>query len=230
MYRNLFIDLDDTLWAFSENAEDTFREVYDRYGFHRYFDSFHQFYSIYRKRNVELWDDYGNGLITKDELNRQRFSYPLLQVGVEDEDLVTAYSADFFSIIPTRSKLMPHAREALELLVPHFRLYVLSNGFRELQERKMRSAGIDRYFEKVILSEDIGLHKPHPAIFHFALSATQSLLTESLMIGDSWKADVEGAKGVGMHQLFYDWSGAGETPFLPTFRMQDWAEAGRILL
>lgn len=88
---------------------------------------------------------------------------------------------------------MPHAKEVLEYLAPKYNLYILSNGFRELQSCKMRSAGVDTYFKKVILSEDIGVLKPRPEIFHFALSATQSELRESLMIGDSWEADIAGA-------------------------------------
>ena len=54
----------------------------------------------------------------------------------------------------TKSVLMPHAKEVLEYLAPKYNLYILSNGFRELQSRKMRSAGVDGYFRKVILSED----------------------------------------------------------------------------
>ena len=86
-YRNLFFDLDDTIWAFSRNARDTFEEVYRKYSFERYFDSFDHYYTIYQQRNTELWIEYGEGKITKDELNRQRFSYPLQAVGVEDETL-----------------------------------------------------------------------------------------------------------------------------------------------
>ena len=114
---------------------------------------------------------------------------------------------------------MPHAREVLEYLHPRYNLYILSNGFQELQCRKMRSAGIDRYFNKVVLSDDIGVLKPRAAIFHFALSATQSQLGESLMIGDSWENDVAGAAGVGMHQVFYDVSGNSPLPFRPTYRI-----------
>lgn len=80
-YKNLFFDLDDTLWAFSANARDTFEEMYDKYGLGAFFDSFEHFYSLYQQRNTELWIEYGNGRITKEELNRQRFLYPLEAVG-----------------------------------------------------------------------------------------------------------------------------------------------------
>lgn len=51
-YRNLFFDLDDTIWAFSRNARDTFEEVYRKYSFERYFDSFDHYYTIYQQRNT----------------------------------------------------------------------------------------------------------------------------------------------------------------------------------
>ena len=76
-YKNLFFDLDDTIWAFSQNARDTFEEVYQKYSFDRYFDSFDHYYTLYQQRNTELWIEYGEGKITKDELNRQRFFYRL---------------------------------------------------------------------------------------------------------------------------------------------------------
>lgn len=228
-YRNLFFDLDDTLWAFSRNARETFEEVYNEYNFDCYFDSFDHFYSLYQKRNVELWVEYGNGDITKEELNRQRFFFPLQAVGVKDEALAKQYSDDFFAIIPTKSGLMPHAREVLEYLAPRYNLYILSNGFRELQSCKMRSSGIDSYFKKVILSEDLGVMKPWPEIFNFALSATQSQLRESVMIGDSWEADIKGAWGVGMHQVFYNFTCREEFPFRPTYLINDLKELTEIL-
>lgn len=119
---------------------------------------------------------------------------------------------------------MPHVHEVLEYLSPKYNLYILSNGFKELQVHKMRLSGIDNYFKKVVLSDDIGILKPWPEIFHFALSATQSQLNESLMIGDSWENDIVGAAGVGMHQVFYNLSGRVDLPFTPTYQISDLKE------
>lgn len=228
-YRNLFFDLDDTLWNCSENARDTFYEMYRRYRYERFFDLFEHFYSIYHKRNIELWQAYGKGEIDKDELNRQRFLHPLQAVGHDDPELAKAFSADFFEIIPYKQKLMPHAIELLDYLQPRYNLYILSNGFRKLQSRKMRSGGIDKYFKKIVLSDDIGLLKPRPELFYFALSATQSELRESLMIGDNWDNDIAGARNVGMHQCFYNVTGKADFPFTPTFRITDLRELIGIL-
>lgn len=229
-YKSIFIDLDDTLWAFTENARDTFEEMYHQYRFERYFQSFDHFMELYVPKNLELWDLYGRHEISKDELNARRFSYPLLQVGVDDPALVKAYSDGFFAAIPYKRKLMPHAMEALEYLSGKYRLYILSNGFRELQEQKMRSAGILHYFRKIVLSEDIGAHKPFPAIFNFAMSATQSEFRTSLMIGDNWKNDIVGAREVGMGQGYYCPDAEPSVlEFQPTFLLRDWEEIEKVL-
>lgn len=218
-YNNLFFDLDDTLWAFSENACDSFKEVYTIFNFNRYFDSFDQFFSIYMEKNRFLWMEYDNGRITKEELNKERFSYPLHQVGVNDVKLVEDYMNMFFHIIPTKQKLMPYAKEVLDYLFPKYNLYILSNGFRELQSRKLVSAGIDSYFKKIILSEDLMINKPSADIFYFALSATQSEVRNSLMIGDSFDADIAGAHGVGMDQMFYNHKQRENLSFRPTYEI-----------
>lgn len=229
-YKSIFIDLDDTLWAFTENARDTFEDMYHQYRFERYFQSFDHFMKLYTPKNLELWELYGRHEISKDELNARRFSYPLLQVGVDDPLLVKAYSDGFFAAIPYKRKLMPHAMEALEYLSGKYRLYILSNGFRELQEQKMRSAGILRYFRKIVLSEDIGVHKPFPAIFNFAMSATQSEFRTSLMIGDNWKNDIVGAREVGMGQGYYCPDAEPSVlEFQPTFLLRDWEEIEKVL-
>ncbi len=229
-FRNLFFDLDDTLWAFSENARDTFGELYDRFEYGRFFRSFSHFYDLYTVRNLELWGDYAVGKVTKSELNRLRFLYPLQQVGVEDAALAKAFAEAFFAALPDKRKLVPHARETLDYLSARgYRLYILSNGFAELQGRKMRSSGIDHYFGKVVLSDDIGVLKPAPAIFHFAMSATQSLPEESLMIGDSWASDIVGARAAGIRQVFYDPAGSAELPFRPTYHIHDLRELAAFL-
>lgn len=203
--------------------------MYQKYDYDRFFRSFQHFYTLYQYRNVELWEEYGRGQVSKEELNRQRFLYPLEAVGARDAALAEAFSDDFFSVIPTKSRLMPHAYEVLEYLAEKYNLYILSNGFQELQCHKMRSAGIDRFFKKIVLSDDIGVLKPWPEIFHFALSATQSEVRDSLMIGDSWENDVAGAKGVGMHQVFYNVTGKEELPFQPTYHISNLKELMQIL-
>ncbi len=229
-YKSVFFDLDDTLWDTATNARDSFLEVYSHFHFDRFFQSFEHFYGIYTVNNEQLWVDYAAGLIAKEELNERRFSYPLQQVGVDDPGLVHDYSGYFFSIVPFKEKLVPSAREVLKVLKERgYRLYILSNGFRELQDQKMQSSDIQQYFDKVVLSEDIGLMKPNPQLFYFAMSATQSELHSSLMIGDNFHTDITGAHNAGIDQVFFNPKQQKKVSFKPTYEVEKLTEVLDIL-
>ena len=165
-YQVLFIDLDNTLYDFTGNSREAYRAVYSLLDYDRWFDSFEHYYSIYEEYNLQLWALYAEGKITKDKLNAERYAHPLRVMGVHDAEFVGArFWDEAMKRLPLGSRLMPHAREVLEYLRPRYRMYILSNGFTELQSRKMHSAGIESYFDGVILSEDIGVNKPNPEIY-----------------------------------------------------------------
>ena len=207
-YDVLFIDLDDTLYDFTANSLDAYREVYALMGYERWFRSFEHYYEIYWARNRELWVLYADNKITKDQLNADRYTHPLHVMGVADADAVGArFWEESMRRLPLGTKLMPHAREILEYLRSRYRLYILSNGFAELQARKMQSAGIGHYFDGVVLSEDIGVNKPHREIFEYALRVADVAADRALMIGDNYEVDIKAAQGVGIDQVYYNPAG-----------------------
>ena len=208
LYYVLFIDLDDTLYDFTSNSTDAYREVYAFMEYGRWFRSFEHYYEIYWARNKELWVLYADSKITKEQLNAERYTHPLRVMGVPDADAVGArFWEESMKRLPLGARLMPHAREVLEYLKPRYRIYILSNGFAELQSRKMQSAGISHYFDGVVLSEDIGVNKPHRAIFDHALRVAGVTADRALMIGDNYEVDIKGAHGAGIDQVFYNVAG-----------------------
>lgn len=207
-YDVLFIDLDDTLYDFTSNSTDAYREVYAFMEYGRWFRCFEHYYEIYWARNKELWVLYADSKITKEQLNAERYTHPLRVMGVPDADAVGArFWEESMKRLPLGARLMPHAREVLEYLKPRYRIYILSNGFAELQSRKMQSAGIAHYFDGVVLSEDIGVNKPHRAIFDHALRVAGVTADRALMIGDNYEVDIKGACGAGIDQVFYNVAG-----------------------
>lgn len=204
-YEVLFIDLDDTLYDFSTNSREAYQSVYELLGYDQWFESFEHYYEIYWEYNQKLWARYSAGEITRDYLNAERYAHPLRVMEVPDAEAISRrFWDESMKRLPLGSRLMPHAREILDYLRPKYRLYILSNGFTELQARKMNSAGIAHYFDGVILSEDIGVNKPHPAIFEHALRVAGVAPHQALMIGDNLEADIQGAHQVGMEQVFYN--------------------------
>lgn len=231
MYKNIFFDLDDTLWFTLHNSREAFHEIYDNFKLSRFFDSFDHFYTIYLKRNNQLWAEYAKGTVTIEKINHDRFIYPLQTVGINDESLAKDYSDSFFKTLPSKKTLIPHAMELLEYLNGKgcYNLYILSNGFKSIQYQKLRSSGIDHYFDKVILSEDIGIPKPNIGIFNFAMSATNSEYTDSLMIGDSWVNDIYGARNAGMDQIYFNRLHDVNDAFKPTYEVDNLQEIMNIL-
>lgn len=228
-YRNIFVDLDDTIWDFTGNSRKVYRTLYDKFCYDRFFESFEQYIDIFERKNEELWLKYGSGDITKEELNYGRFSYPLAVAGVEDMNIAVDYMNESLAMMPTMSGVVDGAIEALDYLSSKYNLYILSNGFRELQYKKMKSAGIDSYFKKVILSEDILVHKPNREIFDFALSATQSLFENSIMLGDNIETDIRGARDAGLDQIYFNRWNREDLPFRPTYTINHLNELKNIL-
>lgn len=224
-YTTLFLDLDNTVYDFSASSREAYREVYQAMEYGRFFPSFDAYLALYEPHNAELWMLYNAGRITKDELNTLRYLYPLQQAGVPDAE---AIAAEFFRramrVLPTKGILRPHALEALDYLRPRYRLYILSNGFVELQTRKMQSAGIYGHFDGIVLSEDIGINKPDRRLFDHALRVADATIQEVLMIGDDFAVDIEGAHAAGWDQMFYNYRGLTPLPFTPTYEIRSLEE------
>lgn len=201
-YKNLFIDLDDTLWDTSNNNKECLKEIYADYPFHQHYPSFETFFDDYMPNNLQLWAQYRKGEINKETLIIGRFLKVLEPLGITDKEYILSLNKDFLKRTTLKTKVLPGTFELLEYLRPSFRMFILSNGFREVQALKLRNAGLEPYFSKMILSEDACSQKPNKKIFDYALINTNSKRTETLMIGDCWEADIVGAKNANIDQIW----------------------------
>jgi len=203
-YKNIYFDLDRTLWDFDNNAMDTFQDLYIKHDLENIFQTFDSFHSTYTKHNEILWNDYREGRIEKSVLSYKRFWLTLNEFGVDDIELAKQVAKDYILISPTKTRLFPFAYEALDYLHKKYNLYIITNGFNEVQFTKLKNSNLDKYFLKVFTSEDAGAQKPNPIIFEHALSNTDADKQESIMIGDDLKVDVLGAKNFGLDQVYFN--------------------------
>ena len=229
-YKYVFIDLDDTLWDFHANAESALHQIYETRDLKRYFDSFQQYFGMYTKRNLELWELYGKGEINKENLNRQRFSHPFVMVGVDDAHLPALIGIEYLEILPSRTALVPYAKELLEYLTPNYPLTIVSNGFVEVQYRKLKSCGIEHYFSHVVLSEEAKSLKPDKQIFEHSLQLNKAEASETIMIGDSYAADITGARNAGIDQVWFTPNSSPKNAEFPsTYQIKQLKEIRSIL-
>lgn len=204
MYRHIFFDLDRTLWDFDTNTKDTIREIYHSYDFHTSIGNFDEWYANYQKHNIYLWDLYGKGEIKKEYLRDMRFYFALRDYGMDDIALGAEFGQKFVEQSPLKTTVFPHANEILTYLCEKYDLHIITNGFREIQQVKLNSTGLIRYFKNLFSSDTIGYNKPHPGIFHHVVSALNAKKSECLMIGDDFKSDVLGAKNSNIDQVFFN--------------------------
>ena len=204
-YKHIFFDLDRTLWDFDAAAEVAFERIYEQYNLNSLgIPSAHEFHEVYHPLNEQLWELYREDKITKADLNRTRFLKPLEHYGIHDVELADHLSEDYVYWSPRIVRLVPGTMELLEYLKPKYHLHLITNGFEEVQDTKLTLSGMKPYFETLTVSEEIGVKKPNPEIFQYALRKAHATAEESLMIGDEMAVDIDGARAAGIDTVLFN--------------------------
>ncbi|MGA6117935.1 YjjG family noncanonical pyrimidine nucleotidase [Sphingobacterium anhuiense] len=211
--KDIFFDLDHTIWDFDKNAEETLDELFYHYKFDQLFqqESSAQFIQTYTVNNHRVWNLYHHGKIDKTELRRARFADTFTQLGVDPSLFPSSFEIEYLRMCPQKTNLFPHAHETLQYLYKNYNLHLISNGFKEACEVKLDKSDLNKYFKNIFISEVVGVNKPDPRIFNFALDKADAKIDNSIMIGDNIDADVRGAMNVGMDAIFFN-PNQGEKP------------------
>ncbi|MFC4817462.1 YjjG family noncanonical pyrimidine nucleotidase [Flavobacterium sp. GCM10023249] len=199
---HIFFDLDHTLWDFDKNSEHAFATIFTDLLPEINID---EFIKMYAPINQACWKLYQNNLITHQELRYQRLkqSFDALNIAVADA-LIDKISDDYIAHLPNSNHLFEGCVETLEYLHKKYKLHIITNGFAEVQFKKLNNSGIYHFFDTVTNSEMAGVKKPHSGIFEHALNKAGATKEESIMIGDCLDADIGGAKNFGMESIFFN--------------------------
>jgi putative hydrolase of the HAD superfamily len=203
-YKDLFFDLDHTLWDFELNSKETMQELYDTHQLASIgITDFDAFFTIYIAHNHRLWDRYSKGFIKQDELRWKRIYLSLLDFKIGNEKLARDMSVDFLEILPTKKKLFPYTIEILTYLKnKNYKMHLITNGFESVQFKKINNANIAHFFNEVVTSEASNSLKPQKEIFEHALKNANAQIDQSIMIGDNESADIQGGINAGMDTIF----------------------------
>lgn len=221
-YKDLFIDFDDTLYDTHGNAVIALSETFETFRLNRYFSDPQVFYDAYWTANIDLWTQYAKGEITRDYLIVERFRRPLsVGKGIEvTKELCLDISDKFLDFCASKPGVIDGAHELMDYLRGKgYRMHMCSNGFHEVQYKKLDACGLRDYFDTIILSEDSGVNKPSPLYFDYALKVSGACRETTLMIGDNLQSDILGALNAGLDaMLFNRWEvPSTEFPQTPTF-------------
>lgn len=199
---DVFFDLDHTLWDFDKNSALTFYKIFEINQIEINLDDF---LFHYKAINLQYWKLYRDEKIDKDLLRFGRLNdaFSALNYSIE-KDLVKKLSIDYITYLTDNNYLYDDAVTILEYLHKSYNLHILSNGFEEVQSKKLTKSNILHYFKTITNGEDIGVKKPHPEIFHYAIKKANTSISKSIMIGDGYEADILGALNIGMDVIFFD--------------------------
>lgn len=199
---DIFFDLDHTLWDFEKNSAMAFDTILKK---HDIKVNIEEFVALYVPINAKYWKLYQDDEVTQEQLRYGRLKDVFDAVSHEiGDDVIQLLSEEYIHYLPQYNHLFEGTIELLEYLKPKYKLHIITNGFNQIQFNKLKNSNIAHYFETVTNSENAGFKKPNPHIFHYALDLAKSKKETSVMIGDNFEADIQGALNVGIDAIMFN--------------------------
>jgi YjjG family noncanonical pyrimidine nucleotidase len=202
MVKDVFFDLDHTLWDFDKNSKITFEKIFIRNHPEIAIENFIQHYIPI---NQACWKLFQHDRISHQQLryDRLRLSFEAMGYSISDRE-INQISEEYIELLTENNHLFEGTFEILDYLAGKYKLHVITNGFAQVQQKKMNNAKLSTYFSTITNSEMAGVKKPNPVIFKYALDLAKAQKETSVMIGDSLEADVLGAIQFGIDAIYFN--------------------------
>jgi len=225
-YKTLLFDLDDTLLDFGASEDVALQKLFNL----QQVTLTPEIKANYKKLNDSLWRAYENDEIDRDEVVNTRFALLFEQYGIQVDGV--ALQKKYNEYLSEGHHLIEGAIELIQRLHVEFDLYVVSNGASNTQQKRLTDSGLAPYFKKVFVSEDTGYQKPMKEFFDIVFSQVESInLKETLIIGDSFSADVIGGWNAGIDTCWVNIKGRDykHPEITPTYEIHKLEELYNIL-
>ena len=221
----VLLDLDNTLIDFNECARHSIMNIFDELGFTYTKNVFETFIT----ENVKIWKRLEKGEITKADLRANRWNIILGKLGIDYDG--TIIEEKFENGVAQGAFAVEGAYDLLDYLYPKYELYIVSNGFRFVQESRLKIGDFRRYFKDIFLSEDIGVQKPAKEFFDYCFEKLGNPEKKNvILIGDSLSADIIGGLNCGIDCIWFNKNGDDSPKEIePTFTVTKLKEIENLL-
>ena len=220
----VLIDIDDTLLDFNACASVALKECFLQSGI----DYKDDYFKVFLQVNESLWSMIERGEITRKQHRERRFNVILEKLNIKYDGAVLEerFRDQLYGVACT----VDGANEILEYLSKKYALYAASNAYTRQIER-IKIAGIDKYFKNVFLSEQLGATKPSKEYFDRCFSLMDGILpSQTVMIGDSLTADIDGGKNYGLKTIWFNGKNKlGDETIKPDYTIKSLIEIKNIL-
>ena len=196
--RALLMDIDDTLFDFQTSSRNALSIAFRALNL----PFTPEMWAHYRELDAEFWQRFERGEITKEALYVERFRVFFAEYGLEADP--AAFNAAYFRELGDQCNFMPHCGQALRLLHAKYRIFIVTNGNTDIQNRRIAASGMAQYFDRVFISEQMGCKKPDRLFYDKVFAEIgEDYRTCSIMIGDSLSSDMQGGRNAGIPTCFY---------------------------
>ena len=199
MVKTIFLDLDDTILDFQRAERRAISQTLRRFQI----DPTPAVVDRYHQLNRQQWELLEEGKLTRAQVLTRRFDLLFAELGTacRSQEVQAVYEDQ----LAQGHFFMPGAQALLETLAPRYDLYLATNGTPSVQASRIRSAGIERYFRDIFISERMGANKPNPAFFRACFAQIPGFDSASaLVVGDSLTSDIRGARNAGLRSCWYN--------------------------
>ncbi len=225
MKKIVLIDLDNTIIDFNECARHSIIGIFEDLGFH--YDE--NVFTTFITENVKIWKKLELGEIDKPYLRANRWNIILEKLGINYDG--TIIEERFENGVAMGAYPVEGAYELLEYLHKKYDVYVVSNGFRYVQESRIKIGNYGKYFKNIFLSEDIGIQKPDTRFFDYCYESIGfPPKDELILIGDSLSADIKGGNNYGIETIWFNKNADPESDTIkPTYTVNKLKDIEKIL-
>ena len=190
MYKYLLWDIDGTVLNFLASEAYAIRTLFKKYNLGTCTDDMIKQYSDI---NVKYWKMLERGELTKPQILIGRFKEFFGIIGVEDVSIAESFNSDYQVTLGDHIEFVDKAEQILYSLKGKYTLVAVTNGTKTAQEKKLRLSGLDKVFDAIFISENIGWEKPSKEFFdHVFKTLGITDKNEVLIIGDSLTSDIKG--------------------------------------
>ncbi|WP_225743275.1 YjjG family noncanonical pyrimidine nucleotidase [Marinilactibacillus sp. Marseille-P9653] len=198
---NMIFDLDDTILDFKKGAQEGLEKILNQYPVPDV--RFGEWLEVFNAVNRDVWREIEAGgspkewLDTRFEKTYQKFN--IKQDGVYLENTYRSFLDENFHLIEGAEVSLTHLKEQ------GYKLIAGTNGQSSTQRKRLKGTGLDRVFDEVIISDEIGVAKPDPRFFKELFDQNAEITPENtVMIGDSLHSDIQGAINAGMTSIWFN--------------------------
>ena len=196
-YKNILFDLDDTLLDFVKSEARALQQVFEQYNIPYTKEHIRK----YKEINHELWVAYESGKIERHVIFESRFPQFLQLYGYDIKG--TVVDETYRRFLMDGHDVIEGAIQVLQSLQATHRLYVVTNGLKEMQQKRLRDSGLEKYFDKIFISEDVGYKKPDIEFFEHVFSFIPEFKhEETIIVGDMLHADILGGFKAGIDTVW----------------------------